>query len=73
MLNPRMEIVSIVSIWGSPNPYGDSGMEINNASTEEEQHIQRGGEVGKVNMDQDNDYNNNREEEGANARTHLDE
>ena len=48
-------------------------MEINNASTEEEQHIQRGGEVGKVNMDQDNDYNNNREEEGANARTHLDE
>ena len=32
VLNPCMETVSIVSIWGSPNPYGDSRMEINNTS-----------------------------------------
>ena len=32
VLNPCMETMSIVSIWGSPNPYGDSHMEINNTS-----------------------------------------
>ena len=70
MSNPRLKMVSIVSIWGSPNPYGDTGMEINNASKEEKQHIQRGGKVGRGKMDRDNGKG---EEEGGDARTRSDE
>jgi hypothetical protein len=32
VLNSHMETVITVSIWGSPNPFGDYHMEINNAS-----------------------------------------
>ena len=45
-------------------------MEINNASKEEKQHIQRGGKVGRGKMDRDNGKG---EEEGGDARTRSDE